>query len=80
MSGDAKRADFQAAWEASCLSRERWEGTTAIALTGVLVPLWIAFHAYLEPDLLQPFTAMRLAATAVGRGQPSPVRAAGRRP
>jgi two-component system NtrC family sensor kinase len=57
--------DVATAWEAASLQRERWEGTTAVALTGVLVPLWIAFDAYLEPALLHPFTAMRLAAAAV---------------
>ena len=44
--------DFAAGWEASSLKRERSEATTAVLFTGVLVPLWIAFDAFLEPELL----------------------------
>jgi signal transduction histidine kinase len=60
--------DFAAGWEASSLKRERSEATTAVVFTGVLVPLWIAFDAFLEPELLETFTVMRLVATAAAWG------------
>lgn len=60
--------DFAARWEASSLTRERSEAITAVLFTGTLVPLWIAFDAFLEPELLETFTVMRLVATAAAWG------------
>ncbi|WP_242356074.1 sensor histidine kinase [Anaeromyxobacter sp. SG64] len=65
MSAGAASPDLEVGFEASCLARERWEGTTAVVLSAVLIPLWIVFDALLEPEWVQPFTAMRLVATAV---------------
>ena len=69
--------DFAAGWEASSLKRERSEATTAVLFTGVLVPLWIAFDAFLEPELLHTFTVMRLVATAAAWGVLPIIRRAG---
>jgi signal transduction histidine kinase len=69
--------DFAAGWEASSLKRERSEATTAVLFMGTLVPLWIAFDAFLEPELLETFTVMRLVATAAAWGVLPIIRRAG---
>lgn len=65
MNRGATSAELEAGFESSCLARERWEGTTAVVLAGVLIPLWIAFDALLEAEWSAPFMFMRIAATVV---------------
>jgi signal transduction histidine kinase len=65
VSRGAASAELEAGFEASCLARERWEGTTAVVLAGALIPLWIAFDAMLEAEWSGPFMFLRIAATVV---------------